>query len=111
MGSVARFPKPQAVTLFRQPYSGHLSERIANPLLPQLRSIDAALRLISTKRGATFVSPLELTCNADSCVVAPQGRPELLLAFDEAHLTRAGSDLIVREVLCRRSMACDKDAK
>ena len=74
---------------------------------PQGSQLDALLRSISKKASVEFVSPLDTTCNADGCIVALQGRPQLLLSFDYGHLTRAGSDFVVQNVLCATSSACD----
>jgi peptidoglycan/LPS O-acetylase OafA/YrhL len=108
VGHLTLFPKPQPFLLIRKGFGdGPLPERILNPQLKELVSVDSKLREISLHAGAQFVSVLEKTCNAAGCIVAPGGRPEMLLAWDGGHLTQVGSDFVVRQILCPNSTACD----
>jgi peptidoglycan/LPS O-acetylase OafA/YrhL len=111
VGPVPRFPKPQPVVLIRRAHGGRLPSRVPTSLLPALQSTDAALRILSERAGAQFVSVLDRVCNQAGCLVALDGRPEGLMAFDDAHLTQAGSAFVVREVVCKNSSACENGSQ
>lgn len=57
--------------------------------------LDRTLRTAARTAGARYVSPLDALCNAQGCVVSFQsdGRTHAI-AFDDSHLTAAGSRLL-----------------
>lgn len=106
VGPLPVFPRSQPTLIIRQSHGGQIPERIPNLALPKLKDIDRILRQVSKVTGAEFVSPLDRLCDEAGCLVAPGGQPNLLLAFDYGHLTDAGSNLIVHDLICGQTSAC-----
>lgn len=53
------------------------------------------LREFANKNGVGFVSPIDLLCNADGCLISTSKATLIPLAWDNAHLTEAGSTLLI----------------
>jgi len=106
VGPVAMFARPQSELLIRHTSGAIVPERLVTPRFPELKAIDELLRRLSAEAHVEFVSVLDKTCSSQGCIVAAEGRPELLLSFDQAHLTRAGSNFVVARTLCELLAAC-----
>jgi lysophospholipase L1-like esterase len=73
-------------------------ERLASGFDLETFELDAALRPSVEAIGGTYVSVLDILCNADGCLSAVPGSPSTLLAWDYGHLTTAGAELIARRL-------------
>ncbi|MGN0917629.1 MAG: acyltransferase family protein [Oxalobacter sp.] len=60
--------------------------------------LDEELKKISKDIGVRYISLHKLLCNKDGCEVMVNAKPENVLAFDEAHLTEAGSLYLVERL-------------
>lgn len=95
VGPVAMFADSQPRLLFRAAGNGHVPAQLFTPLLVDLRRIDRELRAQAREAGAEYASPLDVSCTADTCLVALDGRAENLMAWDSSHLTQVGAKYIV----------------
>jgi hypothetical protein len=48
-----------------------------------------------------FISAIEVLCNADGCLTRTGEGPEHVVAWDSAHLTKAGSRLLADEIYAK----------
>jgi hypothetical protein len=56
---------------------------------------DALVRKVASQTGVTFVSPIQLLCNVDGCLISTDRDAGKPVAWDREHLTQAGSNLLV----------------
>jgi SGNH domain (fused to AT3 domains) len=100
IGYVPRWPKPLRKVVVRA--------YLKNPLQPVPEklpnfvhidpSVDRALREISARFGARYISPMHALCNEAGCLVRVGDEPGDLMQFDDNHLTVAGSTFLVRAI-------------
>jgi peptidoglycan/LPS O-acetylase OafA/YrhL len=65
--------------------------------LPNNIALDAQLKALAAAYGARYVSYYKLLCGPEHCLdLAPDGSP---IEFDTDHLTRQGSQFIVKKIL------------
>ncbi|HEX4049935.1 MAG TPA: acyltransferase family protein [Steroidobacteraceae bacterium] len=76
-----------------------LPGRSAEFLDPAAFSADRAVRSQVAGSGALFVSPLGNLCNANGCLLSADARAAVPIAWDNDHLTLAGSKLLVAQLL------------
>jgi len=62
---------------------------------PRVARIDGEMKVFVEQRGARYLSPYSILCNADGCLTRIGERPESMLQWDASHLTLAGSDYVV----------------
>lgn len=87
VGPVVAFPAPQVKLALRA-----RKDAPRNPLLPELRRLDAALKDFAAVEKVGYVSPVAALCEANACdVFLPQAGSRSPFAWDVGHLTRAGS--------------------
>jgi peptidoglycan/LPS O-acetylase OafA/YrhL len=99
VGPVISFRERVASVLARQSTDEHVPERLPSTRLGRLRGVDSELRALAAGAGAEYVSPLDLVCDRRDCLVAPGGRAETILVFDQSHLTPAGSRYLADRLL------------
>ena len=100
LGPLPRWLEHQPDVVLRDWRRTHeILDRTTTELDPSLASFDAALRA-ALPADIAYVSPLRRLCDAHGCKVLTtyHGRLEPL-AWDDAHLTVAGSEVIARAVL------------
>jgi SGNH domain (fused to AT3 domains) len=79
---------------------GDLPARLAQGLLPGQAALDEDLAALARGSGADYVSALGLLCSAVGCETLVQsGGKTYPMAYDEAHLSRAGSRLLAQRML------------
>lgn len=62
---------------------------------PASRDADREMRRFAEDNGVTFVSPIELLCDREGCLVSASRTELVPLAWDYGHLTEAGSNLLI----------------
>jgi peptidoglycan/LPS O-acetylase OafA/YrhL len=62
---------------------------------PGSAPIDAAIDSAVSGTDAIFVSPMNLLCNSDGCLITTDRKTPIPLAWDNVHLTAAGSRLLI----------------
>lgn len=63
-----------------------------NPLAVET---DKQLRTIAQQQNVAFVSPIDLLCNAEGCLISTSKEILRPLAWDNSHLTEDGSNLLI----------------
>lgn len=67
---------------------------------PKMKAFDLAMKMDVESAGATFVSALDVFCDAGTCRASlPFAGDASLTAFDYGHLTEAGALVLARQVL------------
>lgn len=68
---------------------------------PVSMETDRKIRKFAEENGVTFMSPIDLLCNHDGCLISASSTELVPLAWDYGHLTEAGSvrlfDLAIRQ--------------
>jgi hypothetical protein len=73
---------------------------IQNHGYPKMKAFDQAMKRDVEAAGATFVSALDVFCDAGTCRASlPFAGEASLTAFDYGHLTEAGALVLARQVL------------
>jgi peptidoglycan/LPS O-acetylase OafA/YrhL len=99
MGPVPHYGGLVPRLLMQQNLVGPLPLRLTTPRMDELTQIQSALRDIAARTGAVYLSPLDLMCNRDGCMVTLDGKAENIMTFDNAHLTTVGSEFVVGHLL------------
>jgi len=68
------------------------------------RTADESLRTFSTTNHLEFVSPLEIFCNDDGCLLSTSADRLTPVAWDYGHLTKAGADYLISKAIARHEM-------
>ncbi len=76
--------------------SHQLPDRTRMFLEPDIERVDTVVRQSALAAMVDFVSPLDLLCDLRGCLLSTDQRRPTPLAWDDAHLTDAGSRLLVR---------------
>jgi peptidoglycan/LPS O-acetylase OafA/YrhL len=63
-----------------------------NPVSVQ---VNEKIRTLANESGVSFVSPIDLLCNAEGCLISTSKAKLTPLAWDNAHLTEVGSTLLI----------------
>jgi len=63
-----------------------------NPLAAEM---DKKLNLLAQQQHVSFVSPIDLLCDADGCLISASKETLRPLAWDNSHLTEDGSNLFI----------------
>lgn len=82
---------------------GQAPQRLLQGLVAHAVDIDARLRGIAEGAGARYFSPLRALCDSGGCLtLVPGAAGARVLAFDETHLTVAGSERLVQDLMFGR---------
>jgi peptidoglycan/LPS O-acetylase OafA/YrhL len=73
--------------------------RSEETLLKQSRAFEAPLRELAKAHNISFVSPIELLCNPEGCLLSSDQKSVIPLAWDAGHLTEVGSVLLLNQAL------------
>jgi peptidoglycan/LPS O-acetylase OafA/YrhL len=60
-----------------------------------LAELDASMKALARRLNIAYVSPYGILCNQEGCLTMTGESPETVVAWDNSHLTRAGSDYVV----------------
>jgi peptidoglycan/LPS O-acetylase OafA/YrhL len=71
-----------------------LEDRSREYLDPAPFAADLLARAAVAGTGATFVSPIGLLCNGDGCLISTEPHAAVPVAWDNDHLSVAGSELV-----------------
>jgi len=102
IGNIPHWPKglPREILQAGRSYDQTLYVPVPESMLNGLKSSDRQLEKFAQEQGVEFVSALDLLCKPEGCLavtVSEQG--PRLTAFDYGHLTKAGSENLVRQIL------------
>ncbi len=64
---------------------------------PDSKRADEKIRAIANAAKVGFVSPIDLLCDRDGCLISSSAAELNPIAWDYGHLTKAGADLLLRE--------------
>ena len=70
-------------------------QRMQGPLDPGAGTLDREMAAFLTGGPAQYVSPMRILCDGDGCLVRTGPGIDSLTAWDDAHLTTAGSQFLV----------------
>jgi hypothetical protein len=76
--------------------SGAVPERTRAYLEPTVPPVNARIAAAALGAGAVFISPFDLLCNPSGCLLSADTQSAVPIAWDNAHLTDAGSELLLR---------------
>ena len=82
----------QLFEAFRRKVPHQIPDRMTFGLDPVFGTTDVAMREKAQALGVTYISPKDLLCDAGGCLTR---RGDLPMAWDYAHLTKAGSEFLV----------------
>lgn len=100
MGSLPTWKIVQSRVAFELWRRTHvLEDRTAEYLDPEPFAADRLVREAVEGTPATFVSPLELLCESGSCLISTDPRRPTPLAWDNDHLSLAGSEFVADRAL------------
>ena len=102
IGNVPHWPKglPREILQSGRSYAGPLFVPVPVSMFSGLQDSDRQLEKFAREKGVEFVSALDLLCKQQGCqavIMTDQG--PRLTAFDDGHLTKAGSENLVGEIL------------
>lgn len=66
--------------------------------------VNEKLKAFAIKNSVAFVSPIDLLCNADGCLISTSKTQLIPLAWDNAHLTEAGSTLLINWAIKNKTL-------
>jgi peptidoglycan/LPS O-acetylase OafA/YrhL len=80
----------------RATFVPHRYDRTLEHFDPRSRLFDDRIRAVASRSHASFVSPIDLLCNAEGCLVSASPVELLPVAWDYGHLTKEGATLLAR---------------
>jgi len=89
-------------------YSSVIKDRTYSKFRNDSIIYDKIIRKISEFSGVNFVSPLDLLCNDQGCLLAVPGIEKNLLSFDYGHLTSNGSEYLVSRMFDSKLLTISK---
>ncbi len=102
IGNVPHWPKglPREILQSGRSYAETLFMPVPVSMLRGLQGSDRQLEKFAREQGVEFVSALDFLCKQQGCqAVTMTDQGPRLTAFDYGHLTKAGSENLVREIL------------
>ncbi len=99
IGPVPRWDKPLSKLARRyimnhQPLY-HIPYRINSGLSTKVFKLDEKMRNFSARLHIRYISATDIFCNVEGCVTRSGDSVDTLVAWDNAHLTKAGSEFLV----------------
>ena len=94
----------QAAIAYREHRFSRLPERLSNGLVPTPFKLDAEMAELAQRLKVRYLSPLQALCNSDGCLARHHDNIYTLTAWDDAHLTESGSELLVGSFTSRSGM-------
>ncbi|WP_078131620.1 acyltransferase family protein [Leptospira kirschneri] len=70
--------------------------RIRPKKINNVIELDEKFRELATELEITYLSPLKFLCDAEGCLTRTDEGIESLISFDHGHLTRSGSEFLVK---------------
>jgi peptidoglycan/LPS O-acetylase OafA/YrhL len=98
VGPVPRWQKSLPVLLYHSMRSsdrGAPPERIRVRQAGSIAAIDSAMRVFAERKSLRYFSPWSIFCSREGCLTTTGPGPESIVAWDQAHLTPAGSIYVV----------------
>ena len=63
-------------------------------LKDKIKDYDEKMQIFATKHNISYISPYQISCNSNGCMVLVGEKEKQLTTFDGSHLTKAGSIFI-----------------
>jgi peptidoglycan/LPS O-acetylase OafA/YrhL len=76
-------------------------DRTLHAIDPVAEPTDQKMRSFAAEMGIAFVSPIEIFCNLDGCLLSARRDALVPTAWDYGHLTRAGALYLIDEAIQR----------
>jgi len=89
-----RLPRVLFNQVRRDPLHG-VPARLRTGIVDQPRGLEEMMRAKAARFGTDYVSAIDILCTADGCLTMANDQPDGLTAWDQAHLTQAGSIVLV----------------
>lgn len=70
--------------------------RMRSGLMNEPFRLDPLMAELASELKAVYLSPIQTLCDTDGCLVREEGKP-FLFAWDDVHLTEAGSVYLARQ--------------
>lgn len=65
----------------------------------QSMQADKRIEILASKMGVNFISPSQLLCNQEGCLISASQEKFIPMAYDKTHLTYQGSEYFVRNFI------------
>lgn len=78
-------------------FQSHQVNRSYYKFNPDSKQADQKIKAIATAANVQFVSPIDLLCNQDGCLISSSAEELDPIAWDYGHLTQGGAKLLLRE--------------
>ncbi len=95
IGHLPTFSGKQADLLRRRSFSDVVATRTYSNFMPIVNVYDNNIRDLAAITGIGFISPLDILCDANGCLISVPGEDIIPLSFDYGHLTTNGSKFLV----------------
>ncbi len=96
VGPIPRWIPSLPVVLVRHKVRfSEIPQRISLGLDPNVRRLDAEMRVMAENEGVAYISPYSILCDVGGCLVRAGSNLESLLQWDVSHLTNSGSEYLV----------------
>ena len=95
IGHLPAFTLNQADLLRRRTIWDQIDTRTYNKFKPTVKIFDKKIRDLAVVTGVKFISPLDILCDSNGCLLSIPGNNVLPLSFDYGHLTTNGSIFLV----------------
>jgi len=90
-------PRQLLNTLRRSAYSADVPWRMEHGLKEEIFSLNDEMAHFARENNITYISPVDILCNAEGCLTRVGDDGEALSAWDYGHLTKKGSERLVKE--------------
>jgi peptidoglycan/LPS O-acetylase OafA/YrhL len=103
-GNVPTYLVPQPRIGIEKFVSGRMN-RTYYKFNPDAKRADEKIRAIAAAANVRFVSPIDLLCTRDGCLISSSADELDPIAWDYGHLTKPGAELLLREATQMHALA------
>jgi hypothetical protein len=79
----------------KHPETTALPKRMMFGLNQIVAELDGSMESFAENRGIKYLSPYKILCNSEGCITMLGDSSDTVAAWDDSHLTNAGSDFVV----------------
>ena len=93
-------PLPDTLAAFALSHGGQLPKQLGPEWYVEdyIKKLDLDMRRFAQKHGAEYVSAVDAFCNNRQCLTMTGETPQSVVAFDNSHLSLAGSQYFIRKM-------------
>ena len=95
IGHLPNFTVNQADLLRKRTIFDNVTVRTYTNFKPTVNLYDKKIRDIALLMGVTFISPLDILCDANGCLLSATSENILPFSFDSGHLNTNGSNFLI----------------